>query len=170
MDDSPLSFALGSTEVGKADVLGAEGVSENDSCASTDSSGFTVLPTCGVCCWLKASKDAQSPPLTDGALLPCSKTGCGTVALTGCGGGCAFTGCCCGVQPACDGGADAAGSGSAPKSIKLTGLAVFICSEVPSEEPILLAMDVVLYSYETCKTNSYNFVSRSQIKNICTKE
>jgi hypothetical protein len=144
MDDCPPSFGLGSTEVGKADVLGAEGVSENDSCASTDSRGFTVLPTCGVCCWPKASKDAQSPPLTDGALLCCSRTGCGAVKLTGCGG--VFTGCCCGgVGPVCDGGADAVGSGSAPKSIKLTGLAALICSEVPSEEPILLAVDVVLY-------------------------
>lgn len=165
MGDCP-PFACGSTEVEKADVLEAEGVSENDSCASTDSSGFTVLPACGVCCcWPKASKDAQSPPLTDGALLPCSRTCCGAVALIGC----ALAGCCWGVGAVCDGGADAVGSGSAPKSIKLAGVAAFVCSEIPSEEPILLAVDV-LYSMKHVRQNSYNFASNSQLKkNICTK-
>jgi hypothetical protein len=141
MDDCPPSLAFGSTEDGKADVVGAEGVSENDSCASTDSRGFTLLPTCGVCCWPKASKDAQSPPLTNGTLFPCSRTDCGAFALTGCGG-CALTGCCC-VGGGCGDGADAVGSGSTLKSIKLTALATFTCSKVPSEEPILLAVDIL---------------------------
>jgi len=36
-----------------------------------------------------------------------------------------------------------AGSGSALKSIKLTAVATFVCSDVPSEEPMLLALDIV---------------------------
>jgi len=39
-----------------------------------------------------------------------------------------------------------AGSGSALKSIKLTAVATFVCSDVPSEEPMLLALDIVFVS------------------------